>query len=116
MIAPDASLRTPHSALRIRVDRTKVEVFCRKWKIVELSFFGSVLRDDFRDDSDVDVLVTFSEDCHWSLLDVIHAQIELAEIIGHDVDLVERKGVERSTNSTRRNHILNNTEQYYVAG
>ncbi len=101
---------------RIEIDREKVEAFCRKWKITELSLFGSVLRDDFRPDSDVDVLVRFAKDTRYSLLDVIRAERELAEIIGREVDLVEREAVEESDNWIRRGHILSHTEPYYVAG
>ena len=101
---------------KIKLNKTKIAEFCKKWKISKLEFFGSVLRDDFRDDSDVDVMVTFAEDARWSLLDVIHAENELADIIGRDVDLVEREAVEESDNWIRRRHILKNVEPYYVAG
>ncbi len=115
MIASESSLRTPHSTLRIQVDRTRVEEFCKKWKIVELSFFGSVLRDDFRDDSDVDVLVRFAKDSRWSLFDIIHAENELSGIFGRDADIIEREAVEKSYNWIRREHILSHMESYYVA-
>jgi len=101
---------------RIEIDREKVEAFCKKWKITELSLFGSVIRDDFRPDSDVDVLVRFSKDSHWSLSEYIHAEEELAKILGRKVDLVEREAVEENPNWIRRDHILNHTEPYYVAG
>jgi len=93
----------------------KIEAFCRKWKIKELALFGSVLRDDFRPDSDVDFLVTFEEDAHWSLFDKIDMQDELKEILGREVDLVERRAVERSENYIRRRHILQSLEPVYVA-
>jgi len=101
---------------RIEIDREKVEAFCKKWKIIELSFFGSVLRDDFRPDSDVDVLVRFAEDAEWSMFDVMHAENELAGIIGRRIDLVEREAVEEHPNWIRRGHILNSSERYYAAG
>ena len=101
---------------KIPLDRNRIAEFCRKWKIVELSFFGSVLRDDFNDDSDVDVLVTFADNARYSLLDVIRAENELAEIISRKVDLVQKRAVEKSKNWIRRNHILGHMESYYVAG
>ena len=55
--------------MSIEIPKEKIADFCRKWKIVEFSLFGSVLREDFRPDSDVDVLVSFSHDAQWSLLD-----------------------------------------------
>ena len=100
---------------RIAIDQEKIADFCRRWKIVELALFGSVLRDDFRPDSDVDVLVTFAPDAHWRLFDLVHMQDELREIIGREVDLVERRAVEGSENYIRRKHILGNLETMYVA-
>jgi len=94
----------------------EVKDFCLRWKIRELALFGSVLREDFRPDSDVDFLVTFEEDAHWSLFDKIDMQDELKEILGREVDLVERLAVERSENYIRRRHILQSLEPLYVAG
>ncbi|MBI5058438.1 nucleotidyltransferase domain-containing protein [candidate division KSB1 bacterium] len=101
---------------RIPVDRAQIEAFCQKWKIIELSFFGSVLRDDFGPDSDVDVLVTFAPKDGWSVFDIMHAEQELSEIIGRRIDLVERSAVEQSRNPIRRRHILANSQRFYVAG
>jgi predicted nucleotidyltransferase len=100
---------------RIPIDREKIAEFCRRWKITEFAFFGSVLRDDFRPDSDVDVLVTFAPETRYSLFDLVHMQDELKEIFGREVDLVERKAVERSENYIRRKHILRSVEPVYVA-
>jgi len=55
---------------RINLPEEKIAEFCRQWKITEFALFGSVLRDDFRSDSDIDVLVTFADDCGYSLFDV----------------------------------------------
>ncbi len=52
---------------RIAIPQDKIADFCRRWKITEFALFGSVLRDDFRPDSDVDVLVTFAPDARWGL-------------------------------------------------
>lgn len=92
-----------------------VSEFCRKWKISEFCLFGSVLRDDFRPDSDVDVLVTFAPDAHWSLVDLVKMEDELGATIGHKVDLAERRAIEQSENYIRRRHILNSAESLYVA-
>ena len=100
---------------KIDIPKEKIDEFCQKWKIVELSLFGSVLRDDFRPDSDVDVLVTFAPDARYSLFDLVHIEEELREILGRNVDLVERKAVERSENYIRRKHILGSLEAIYVA-
>jgi predicted nucleotidyltransferase len=102
-------------SLRLQVDPEQIAEFCRKWNITELALFGSVLRDDFRPDSDVDVLVSFAEDAHWSLFDLVRMEEELKDILGRAVDLVERKAVEGSENYIRRRHILQSAEPLYVA-
>jgi predicted nucleotidyltransferase len=100
---------------RIEFDREQIAEFCRRWKITELSLFGSVLRDDFRPDSDVDVLVRFRPDADHSLFELMDMEDELARIVGRRVDLVERRGVEQSENYIRRRHILSTAEPLYVA-
>lgn len=100
---------------RIPIDYEKIKAFCEKWKITEFSLFGSVLTDEFRPDSDVDVLVTFAEDAHWTLFDFVHVEGELRELFGREVDLVERIAVEQSPNYIRRKSILSNTRRVYAA-
>ena len=95
--------------------REKVAAFCRKWKITELSLFGSVLRDDFRPESDVDVLVSFAENARWSLFDLVRMEEELGGILGRKADLMERRAVEASENYIRRKHVLSLVELVYVA-
>jgi len=100
--------------MNIKIPKEQIADFSRKWKITELSLFGSVLRDDFRSDSDVDVLVTFSRDAEWSLLDHMAMEEELSAIFGRKVDVVSRKAIERSANYIRRNAILETAQPYYV--
>ena len=99
----------------ISINQERIAEFCRRWNIVELAFFGSVLRDDFRLDSDIDVLVSFAPNIEYSLFGLVHIQDELSDILGRPVDLVERESVERSENYIRRKHILSNLERVYVA-
>jgi uncharacterized protein len=75
---------------QIDIPFSKIEEFCRKWKTVEFSLFGSVLRDDFRLESDIDVLVTFAPETSHSLFDLVDMEDELKEIFGREVDLVEK--------------------------
>lgn len=96
-------------------DREAVAAFCRRWQIEELSLFGSALRGDFGPESDVDVLVTFAPRARWTLFDYSVMQTELAQIIGHNVDLVSRCAVERSRNWIRRRAILESAELFYAA-
>ncbi len=104
------------AATKIHLPEAEIERFCRRWRISELSLFGSVLREDFRPDSDVDLLVTFAADTRWSLFDMVRMQKELEAILGREVDLVERNAVEQSENYIRRKRILNNLVPIYVAG
>jgi predicted nucleotidyltransferase len=95
--------------------QTQIADFCRRWKISEFALFGSVLREDFRPDSDIDVLITFAPDADWSLLDHVRMEQELTLILGRDVDLVSKRAIERSDNWIRRNAILNTAQTVYAA-
>jgi hypothetical protein len=94
----------------IKLDQEKIAAFCRKWQIAELSLFGSVLREDFRPDSDVDVLISFEPDIPWSLFDWLDMIEDLKIIFGHEVDLVEQSGLR---NPFRRKAILDNCQVIY---
>jgi uncharacterized protein len=96
-----------------KIPRQEVETFCRRWQIKELSLFGSVLRDDFRPDSDVDVLVRFDPEARPTLFDLAQKQEELQQILGRNVDLVSRRGIEMSRNYIRRSAILKSAEVVY---
>jgi predicted nucleotidyltransferase len=99
----------------IEISKEKVAAFCRRWKIKELSFFGSILRTDFRPESDIDVLVSFAPDTRWTFDDHMAMKEELEAMLGHPVDLVEKQLVEQSKNYIRRKHILSHAEAVYVA-
>jgi hypothetical protein len=99
----------------IDIPRDRIADFCRRWKITELALFGSVLREDFRPDSDVDVLATFAPDAQWSLFDHVDMEDELRQILGRPVDLVNRRGIERSRNPSRRKAILESARVVHVA-
>lgn len=103
------------STARIAIPYEAIVEFCKRWKVTELALFGSVLRDDFRPDSDVDVLVTFAPDSRWTLFDLVHMEDELEEIVGRKVDIVSRRAVEQSENYIRRRAILGAAEPFYVA-
>jgi hypothetical protein len=100
---------------RIPLDGERIGDFCRRWKIVEMSLFGSVLREDFQPRSDVDVLVQFADDAQWSLRDHLAMQEELAGLLGRRVDLVSRRGLDRSRNWIRRKAILDGARKIYAA-
>lgn len=90
----------------------EIKAFCRKWKIKEFSLFGSVLREDFRQDSDVDVMVSFEENAGWDLFDLVAMIDELKGIFGRDIDLVEKGAIR---NPFRRHSIMTTREVLYAA-
>lgn len=102
----------PHSA--VAVSPKALAEFCRRWKIRELALFGSALRDDFRVDSDIDLLVTFTGDATWGLLTHIQMQHELEALFKRPVDLVSRRAVAESPNWLRRNAILDSAQVLYT--
>lgn len=99
----DCAIAIPHDA---------VIAFCRKWKLREFALFGSVLRDDFRPDSDIDVLVEFAEGADWSLYDWVDMIAELEELFGRKVDLLAKEGLR---NPFRRHVIMSTREIIYAA-
>jgi len=101
--------------IQVIVPKDRIAAFCPKWKITELALFCSVLREDFRPDSDVDVLVTFSPDSDWGVDHLLDMKEELEALFGRAVDLVEKRLVEESRNYIRRKHILSHMESVYAA-
>src|SRR5512146_1086304 len=99
-------------SIHIELDRQTIAEFCQKWKITEFALFGSVLRDDFRPDSDIDVLVRFAPDAAWSLFDWVHMIDELKVLFGREIDLVEQSGLR---NPFRRREILGTRQVLYAA-
>ena len=97
-----------------KIPLNEISVFCRKWNILEFSLFGSVLREDFSPESDIDVLVLFHPDTALRFFDLVHMQDELKEIFGREVDLVSKRGVEASRNPIRRKAILESARSYML--
>jgi uncharacterized protein len=96
---------------RLNVSLETISSFRQGWKIIEFGLFGSILRDDFRAESDVDVLVTFEPDDGWSLFDLTNLQRELAAMVERSVDLLEKRDLK---NPFRRAEILNTYRVLYV--
>jgi predicted nucleotidyltransferase len=101
------------ASVAIEIPQAKLQAFCDKWRISKLELFGSVLRDDFGPHSDVDVMATFAEGSELSLFDLVAAELELQEIFGRSVDLLDRSSVERSENWIRRRRILESARTLY---
>ena len=101
--------------LPIQYDPEKLKAFCEKWQIVELSFFGSILREDFGPDSDIDLLVSFKPGTEYTILwDNIPMADDLENIFHRKIDLVSKDAVVNSRNKYRRGEILNNARVAYV--
>ena len=98
--------------LPTQLSAESIERLCREWRIRKLSLFGSILRDDVRPDSDVDVLVTFDQDASWSAWDLLDLRTELGALFGREVDLVEERSLD---NPFRRRSILRSQQVIYVA-
>lgn len=102
--------------IKVSIPRKKISAFCRRWKVDEFSFFGSVLREDFHSESDIDILVTFSPDTQYGLFDLVEMEDELKKLFGRSVDMVEKEAIIQSKNYIRRRNILENIEVIYAAG
>ena len=101
---------------KIKIPEKKIKEFCAKYEINEFSFFGSVLTDNFNPNSDIDILVSFDETAQHTLFDLARMKKELEKLLGYEVDLVSKRGIESSRNLIRRNAILESAESIYAAG
>lgn len=99
----------------INLPQSQLAEFCRRWMIDELAFFGSVLRDDFDSNSDLNILVGFDPEANWSLLDHARMEQELSQLLGRQIDLFSKRAVEQSHNWIRRQEILNTAEVVYAS-
>ena len=98
----------------IHMPSHELAAFCKRWQISELALFGSVLRDDFGPDSDIDVLVRFHPTATPTLLDLVRMENELSRLLGRKADLVEYAAVEASRNYIRRKAVLQSAETIYA--
>ncbi len=105
----DTHMRLPEKDMnewRIIIPANEIASFCQRWKIRQLALFGSVLRDDFSEESDLDVLVDFEEGADWGLLDHVQMQQELQALFQRNVDLISKRALLQSSNWLRRQEIL----------
>lgn len=96
---------------RIAIDRHRISAFCQRWSVAELALFGSVLRDDFRTDSDVDVLVTWLPGARVSMLTLTEMAAELEAILERPVDLVPKDGLKARI----RDEVISSAQVVYAA-
>lgn len=101
--------------LRVDLPMDQLAEFCRRWSIMRLEIFGSALGGDFRPDSDVDLIATYGPDGRWSLLDRVRMKHELEDLLGREVDLLNRRALEKSRRNGRAAAILAQAELLYAA-
>lgn len=99
------------SHLKIKIPKRELNEFCQRYQIQRLALFGSVLGDSFREESDVDVLVSFRPNAKIGFITFSRMQRELAELLQRPVDLVPLDGVK----PVIRESVLANTEEIYAA-
>jgi uncharacterized protein len=97
---------------RVSASPTQIAEFCQRWQIIEFALFGSVLRDDFRPDSDIDALVTFAPESRWSLFDWVDMKEELEALFKRKVDIADKEGLK---NPYRRHEILQTLQVIYAS-
>jgi predicted nucleotidyltransferase/DNA-binding XRE family transcriptional regulator len=113
-IPPGVDADVMHALARTGVGLPVIAAFARSHKVERLELFGSVLRADFRPESDIDVLVTYEQGASPSLFSLADHEAELGAIFRRVVDLVSRPGIERSENSLRRSEILSQAKTLYA--
>lgn len=106
---------TPMTQLQIEIPLEELKAFCSKWKIKEFSVFGSVLREDFGPNSDVDVLITHEETATWSLFDLVDMKTELESLLSRKVDWVTKPSVEKSRNRFWKQAVLESARVIHAA-
>ena len=99
----------------IDLPMAEIIAFCDRWHVIEFALFGSVLRDDFRPDSDIDILINISPNAKRGLTETLLMHDELEAIFGRNVDLIMKAAIERSENWLRRKNILASAQTIYVA-
>ena len=100
--------------LRMSFPMERITAFCRRWRIARLEVFGSVLRDDFCPDSDLDLVATYAPQAHWSLLDRVRMKFELEAMLGREVDLLNRRALEKASAHARAAAILAEAQPLYA--
>ena len=95
----------------IHLDYVEIASLCKKYNVKELSVFGSSIRDDFHENSDVDFLISYVDIWENSLFDMLRLKNELAQLLKRKVDLVEKEGLE---NPIRKRLILASAEVIYA--
>ncbi|WP_319423227.1 nucleotidyltransferase family protein [Pleurocapsa sp. FMAR1] len=98
---------------RFEIQPIQLQKICQQWQITELALFGSVLRDDFKPQSDIDLLVSFAEDAKITFFDLDTIEAQFSRLFNRQVDLVTKRSIEQSHNWIRKQNILNHAKIIY---
>ncbi len=108
-------MATSELQLPIDIQMDDIAAFCERWQIVEFALFGSVLRDDFGPESDIDVLVRFAPGHGWSVLDHLAMERELSALLGRRTEIVNTDALREDRNPFRGREILSSARLLYAA-
>jgi uncharacterized protein len=106
----------PQIQQRLGLSLIEIATFCQQWQIVEMALFGSVLREDFQGDSDIDILVKFAPNARQGLLTLAKIKHELEARFKRPVDIAIKQSIETSENWIRRQEILETAQVIYEQG
>ncbi len=98
---------------RLGISLSKIASFCQKWHIAKIALFGSILREDFNPDSDIDFLITFLPNTRQGLLTLAKIKHELEYLLNRSVDIAVKDSIEASENWIRRYEILTTAQTVY---
>ncbi|HAB52697.1 MAG: hypothetical protein A2315_04280 [Ignavibacteria bacterium RIFOXYB2_FULL_35_12] len=99
----------------INIQEEQLREICKRYLIRELAVFGSALREDFNEKSDVDLLIEFEPESGITLFNIVDLKEEFEKLFGRDVDIVSKKAIQRSRNHLKRKSILENFKVIYVS-
>lgn len=105
--------QNPTIQTRLGLSSQDVATFCQQWDIAKMALFGSILRDDFRADSDIDLLITFAPDARQGLLTLAKIKHELESRLQRPIDLVPEASIQMSDNWIRQRDILSTAQTIY---
>ncbi len=98
---------------RLGISSADVSTFCQRWGILTMALFGSILRDDFTEESDIDILLSFEPNVRQGLLTLAKIKHELEEQLHRPVDITIKESIETSDNWIRRREILTTAQTIY---
>jgi uncharacterized protein len=100
--------------LHVDLPESEIARFCVRWHVATLALFGSVLREDFKPESDINVLLELEAGHRIGILELMQMETELKDAFGRNVMVITRAGLDKSLNEERRRRILDSAEVIYA--